>query len=73
MDADTRALFANYVASLTQLASAEAARGRTDAALATLRFMEEHVPPQRLGFDSNQIARWRAQLEETAKRRRTAE
>jgi len=73
IDADSRALFSNYLAALTQLASAEAARGRPDAALATLRFMDEHVPPQRLRFDSSQLAPFRAQLEAAANQRMSHE
>ncbi len=66
MDVDSRGLFRNYSAGLIQLALAEARRGRADAARATLRFMEVHTPPARLGMDPNQAAGIRTAIEAEA-------
>ena len=52
MDATTRMMCSNYMAALNQLALADLRRGRVDDALATLRFLETHTPPARLGPDA---------------------
>ena len=66
MDAATRALARNYVAALMQLAYAQAERGHPRAALATLRFLDQRVPPARLDVGPEMIEPFRASLEEAA-------
>jgi hypothetical protein len=56
MDRDTRAICSNYLAALIQLARAEMLRGRAEDAVATLRFIERHTPPARLGWSGDQMA-----------------
>jgi hypothetical protein len=63
MDADTRKICSNYLAALAQLASAELQRGRTDDAIATLRFIDRHTPPARLGWDAGEGAVLLARIE----------
>lgn len=66
MDVDSRAMCTNYLAGLVQLALAESRRGRADDALATLRFIDVHAPPARLGWDAGQIDMMRTQFEAEA-------
>ena len=66
MDADTRGICSNYLAALVQLASAELQRGRTDDAIATLRFIDRRTPPARLGWDVGQGAALLAHVEAEA-------
>jgi hypothetical protein len=66
MDVDSRAMCTNYLAGLVQLALAESRRGRPDDALATLRFIDVHTPPARLGWDAGQIDMMRTQFEAEA-------
>ncbi len=72
MDDDTRRVYSNYPAALVQLASAELERGRTDAALATIAFLDRHTPPARLGWDSGEgaalLARIRAEADRASRR-----
>ena len=63
LDPTSRLMGCNYAAGLMQLASAELERGRADAALSTMRFMEIHAPPSRLGFDAAPIAALRERIE----------
>jgi hypothetical protein len=48
-DPGSRVMVANYLAALTQLASAQLERGDANGCLETLRFLEERVRPGRLG------------------------
>jgi hypothetical protein len=66
MDDDSRGLCANYLAALFQLALAESGRLRPQDALATLRFIDVHTPPARLGGNPNQTAALQAQFEAEA-------
>jgi len=63
LDADTRALGGNYVAALMRLAYMQAGSQHPREALATLRFLDQHVPPARLGIDPAQIEPFRARLQ----------
>jgi hypothetical protein len=69
MDGDTRAMCANYLAALIQLAMVELRVGRGDDALATLRFIDRHTPPARLGWTEGQMAEIRTRIEAEAARR----
>ena len=64
MDVDSRSLCRNYAFALVQLASAQLARGQARPALATMQFMEAHVPLERLGAKTDEFAAFRAQIEE---------
>ncbi|MGH7730533.1 MAG: hypothetical protein ACRENJ_04705 [Candidatus Eiseniibacteriota bacterium] len=63
MDVDSRAMCVNYVFALVQLASAQLERGKAREALATVEFLEDHVPPRRLGQAEDYFASLRAQIE----------
>jgi hypothetical protein len=69
LDPDSRALCSNYVAALLQLATAEVKIGRGNEAMATLRFMDQHAPPARLGLDKGPVLEWRANIEALAAKR----
>ncbi len=68
MDADTRGICGNYLAALAQLASAELQRGRTEDAIATLRLIDRHTPPARLGWDAGEGAALLARIRAEAAR-----
>jgi len=63
LDADSRAMGGNYAFALIQLASAQLGRGRPREALVTFRFLEERVPPARLGRGQDELAPLRALIE----------
>jgi transmembrane protein TMEM260 (protein O-mannosyltransferase) len=67
MDIDSRAMCRNYGFALFQLAAAQLARGQARPALATMQFMEDHVPLGRLGVAAEEIAGLRAQIEEAVR------
>ena len=74
MDADSRGICGNYLAALAELTSAELRRGRVESAVATLRFMDRHTPPARLGWDAGEgaalLARIRTEAASAARRPR---
>jgi hypothetical protein len=74
MDSDTRAMCGNYFYALFTLARAEAQRGDTAACLATLDFLDRHVPLKRTSWTDDPTPELRAAVKaqlpaETAKRR----
>jgi transmembrane protein TMEM260 (protein O-mannosyltransferase) len=65
MDVDSRAMCGNYAFALFQLASAQAARGQSREALATMEFLEARVPPGRLAAGAaDAFHSFRAHIEE---------
>jgi len=63
MDVDSRAMSGNYTAALFQLAWAQLERCRPKEALATIRFIEDRVPPARVGRGQDDIASLRGRVE----------
>ena len=63
MDVDSRAMGGNYTAALFQLAWAQLERCRPKEALATIRFIEDRVPPARVGRGQDDIASLRRRVE----------
>ena len=68
MDLDSRQMCSSYLAPLVQLALAEKQVGRTDEALATLNFIEGHIPLARLGRDESQLDTLRARIKANPER-----
>ncbi len=64
MDATSRGLCRNYLAALVQLASSRLARDDAAGCLATLEFLEAHVPPRRLATEGDPLGQLRAQARE---------
>ena len=60
---DMRPLFRNYSAALLQLAYNQAGTGRLREAEDTLRFLEAHVPPERVGGGREEVDALRARLQ----------
>jgi hypothetical protein len=59
---DMRPMFRNYLSALMQLAYNQAGTGRLREAEDTLRFLEQHVPPERVGGGREEIDAFRTQL-----------
>ncbi len=63
MDQDSRMMCSNYLAALIQLAMTQSGSGQKDEARATLRFIDRHVPPARLGWNAGQMDSLRGRIE----------
>jgi hypothetical protein len=62
LGADMRPLFRNYLSALLQLAYNQLGTGRVREAQDTLRFLEAHVPPERVGGGREDVDAFRTQL-----------
>src|SRR5262245_40440881 len=63
LSADMAPLLRNYMNALYQLAAHQAGTWRLREARDTLRFLEEHVPPERVGAGRAELDKFRANLD----------